>query len=426
MAVRDKRRGHHHGSHPHHRPISTRHHAGGRVAGGGDGMAAGAVERDSPSKYPFLWGTQEQRIPVASIPIVMGTKAATVRIPKNGYLNKLLFRFVGSANVTVAGSAGSPSLFNLISSYVLSYNGGFQYRSLDGESMYVADIMRNAGPDFVQASPSWKNYVPTSVTAQTVGFTITDLIGLNTQVNADKYVLAAQARNADITMDITFNSNPNGTFNPNGGIGANTETAAITGTLFVEGLYLLDPPDYDHFEEPNLRKVQQILTDTSYTNVVVGDNTVPIVPVNGPKYLQVAFKAQFNGVGDTQGYTSNVTRVQLKINNGLNRYDISSQALVDENMKQLFRVQCGTIAAPVNAPLPPGWYLLDFLNDASINNAVSQVGRNVISTEKIANLWLIVTVAAGTTLTANNMIKLIKRAELPAVGGTNKLESPNG
>jgi hypothetical protein len=68
---------------------------------------------------------------------------------------------------------------------------------------------------------------------------------------------------------------------------------------------------------------------------------------------------------------------------------------------------------------------LDFLADASITNAVSQVGRNVISTERIASLWLIVTVAAGTNLTANNMILLIKRVELPAVGGTNRLAAPS-
>jgi hypothetical protein len=93
-------------------------------------------------------------------------------------------------------------------------------------------------------------------------------------------------------------------------------------------------------------------------------------------------------------------------------------------MNELHRIQGGPIGFPWNAGLPPGWYYLDFLSDASINNAVSQVGRNVISTERIASLWLIVTVNSGTTLTGNNMIELVKRVELPAVGGTNRLSSP--
>lgn len=369
--------------------------------------AAGSTSQQD-TRLPFLWGTQEQRIQIAAIPYAAG-KAPTVRIPKNGYLSKVLFRFVGNANVTGVGAAGTPNLLNLIQSYVLSYNGGFQYRSMDGESLYVMNLARYMGAsDPIMSGPSWKNYNPASATNQSIGFVVEDEISLNTQVNADKYLLAAQARNADITLDLTFGSAAN--------IAANTETAAISGTLYVEGLYLLDPPNYTDFKQPDLSKVQQIITDTSYTNVTVGDNTVPIVPVNGPKYLQLFFKGQFNGVADQQGYSSAFTRVQLKLNNGLNRVDMSPQALAQENIRQLGRTQVGASGALTNGALPPGWYCLDFLNDSSVNNAVSMVGRNVISTEKIASLWLIGTVAAGTNLAANNMIKVIKRVELPAVG----------
>lgn len=374
-------------------------------------MSNAAVAGGGTQKYPFLWGTQEQRIQIAAIPVTLNSKAATVRIPKNGYLSKLLFRFVGSVTVGTGGSATTATvpLYNLIQSYVLSYNGGFQYRSMDGESMYVMNLLRYAGAqDPVVSSPNWKQYPPQTVTSTTVGFCLEDEVGLNTQVNADKYLLAAQARNADITLDVTFGGLTS--------IVANTEVlTAITGTLFVEGLYLLDPPDYNTFNQPDLSKVQQIITDTSYTNVVVGDNIVPIVPVNGPKYLQLAFKAQFNNVPDPQGFSSALTRVQLRINNGLNRYDMSPQALAQENIRQLGRTSVGTAASSTNAALPPGWYFLDFLDDSSINNCVSMVGRNVISTEKIANLWLIPTVATGTTVT-NSIIKLIKRVEMPAVG----------
>lgn len=356
--------------------------------------AANTSQQDN--RYPFLWGTQEQRVPVASIPFTASTKAATVRLPKNGYICKLLFQFVGTATVSGAGSAGTASLWNLIQQYILSYNGGFQYRQEDGESVYVMNNIRAAGAsDPVLSGPSFVSYNPTSATAQTISLVMEDEIALNTQLNADKYLLAAQARNADITLDIFWN--------PITAIIANTETlSSVTGNMTVAGLYLLDP-DYNYFKMPDLTKVQQIITDASYTAVVVGDNTVPIVPVNGPKYLQLPFKVVTNSTPDPGGNSSVITRVQLRINNGLNRYDMTPQALQQENFRQFGR------------KLPAGWYVLDFLNDISINNTVSTVGRNVISTEKIANLWLIVTIATGTTVT-NSVIKLIKRVELPAIG----------
>ncbi len=369
---------------------------------GGTAAANGSSSNGS-SLFPFLFGTQEQRLPVASIPVTPGLKAATIRIPKNGYLSKLIYRFVGSATVSAAGSAGSPNIFNILSSVNLSYNGGFLYRQCDGESLYVMNCARrvgNYGANFnpVTGSRAYSNYNPASATTQAVAFCIEDDISLNSQVNADRYLLAAQARNADITLDVTFGSIVS--------ILANTETvSSLTGTLYVEGLFLLDP-DYSRFSQPDLTRVQQIITDTSFTAVNIGDNTVPLVPVNGPKYLQLFFKGQFNGVADAGGLNSAITRVQLKINNGLNRYDMSIQALQQENDAQLQR----------SFSLPPGWSMLDFLDDASINNCVSMVGRNVISTEKIANLWLVLTVAAGTNITANNQIKLIKRIEMPAIG----------
>jgi hypothetical protein len=414
---------HQHGGGGHHQHAGGDHsHAGGHHQHAGHAGHHDGAQHEQ-KKFPFIWGSQEQYIPIASVNVTPGQKSATIRVPKNGFLLELLFRFVGNANVTAAGTAGTPNLLQLISSYVLSYNSGFQYRQVGGEQMYVLDLIRNQGVDAVQGGPNWKNYTPTSATNQTVGFCLRDYVGLNTGVNADKYLLAAHARNADITLDITFNPNPSGTFAFRG-IAANTEAATISGTLYIEGRYLLDPASYARFDKPNLARVQQIESDTSYTQVVLGDNTVAITPLNGPRYLGLLFKATFGSVGDPQGLNSNISRIQLKINNGLNRYDLSSQALVQRNMNELHRIQGGPLGAPWNGALPPGWYYLDFLSDASINNAVSQVGRNVISTERIASLWLIVTVNSGTTLTGNNLIELVKRVELPAVGGTNKLVSP--
>lgn len=404
----------------HHRG-DVRHHPG----------AAPGAAREL-QKYPFIWGAQQQYVPVASINVIPGQKCPTIRVPKNGFQGELLFRFVGQCHVTTAatGTVGNgpdmqshPNILQLISSYVLSYNGGFQYRNLDGEGIYVADLIRNVGPDVVKAGPSWKNYNPSNTGIHPIGFCMRDFISLNNGINADKYNLAAHARNADITLDITFGSNPSGTYAFRG-IAAKDEVAAISGTLYVEGLYLLDPPSYARFEKPNLRRVQQFEIDTSYSTVTFGDNTVAVVPLNGPKYLGLAFKCIFGGVGDPQGMDSFVSRIQLKINNGLNRYDLSSASLAQRNCNDLQRVQCGTLTNPTNAALPPGWYYIDLLSDASINNAVSQVGRNVISTERIASLWLIVTVNNSADLSKNNLIELVKRVELPAVGGTSKLISP--
>lgn len=408
-------------------PASTSgaHHEKNGKAGHHPGhQGGGGAPQHAARKWPFLFGAQEQRIQIAQVNVTPGLKAATIRVPKNGFLIAYQMRFVGSITVSGAGSAGTPNILNLLSNVTVSYNGGFQYRNQDGPSMYVMDLVRSAGPDTVLAGPSYKNYNPASATAQAIGFCVHDMISLNTQANADKYPLAAHARNADVTMDITFGGNPNGTAVPIYGIGANTETGVITGTLYVEGLYLLDPPSYAKFEKPDLDTVQQVEVDTSFTSLVTGINTVSILPLNGPKYLRILFQAIFNGVPDPQGFSSALTNVELKINNGLSRINMSPQALCQENARQLQRVQCGTLAAPTNAPLPPGWYLLDFLDDVSINNAVSVAGRNVLSTKRIGSLWLNLTIAAGTTLTANNMFKLIKNVELPAVYGTNKLVSP--
>jgi hypothetical protein len=407
----------------HHGGAGGGHHGDSHGHGGGDhGSHYRGDARDHrhegghDERFPFLWGVQEQYTPITAIAVTPGLKIPSQKIPKNGYAVKLRLRYVGNANVTAAGSAGTPSILNLVNQYIISYNGGFAYRNMDGESLYVKNLCDTTGPDTIMGGAMWKNYNPASATNQTIGFMLEDYIALNPWANADKYLLAAHARNTDVMLDLTFGTAAQ--------MAANTETATISGTLYVEGMFFLDPPDYDHFQEPDLDKVQQVTIDTSYTNVVIGDNTVPIVPINGPKYLRLAFKCVFNNVPDTQGYASNVSNIQLKLNNGLNRYYISSQGLLEDNMILLNRIQCGTIAAPNNAPLPPGWYLFDWINDTGVNNQISVAGRNVISTEDIGALWLIVTVAAGTTLTANNQIKLIKQVELPAVGGTSKLTPP--
>lgn len=347
-------------------------------------------------KYPFLWGTKEQWVQIAQIPYAAGLKAPTTKLPKNGYGCVLRFKFVGKSNVSGAGSSGTPKLYNLINNYTLSFNGGFQYRNLDGESLYVKNGLQVGGStDPVTGGPNYLNYNPASATNQNIQFVVTDYVALNPGINADKFLLAAQARNADITLDITFDSGTN--------VVANTETTAFSGTLYVEALYLLDP-NYNEYAGPDLSEVQQCLTDASFTNVQAGvDNIVPIVPINGPQYMQLAFKILTNNTADPGGFSSNASRIRLRLNNNQDMYDYSLQALQQSNFEHFGR------------SLPTGWYLLDWLDDINIVNAVSPIGRNIISTEKISALWLIVTINSGVTVTQPSVIKLLKRVKTPAV-----------
>jgi hypothetical protein len=100
---------------------------------------------------------------------------------------------------------------------------------------------------------------------------------------------------------------------------------------------------------------------------------------------------------------SNISRVRLRLNNNQDMYDYSLQALQQSNFEHYGRT------------LPLGWYVLDWLDDIGLVNAVSPIGRNIISTEKISALWLIVTVNSGVTVTAPSVIKLLKRVKTPAV-----------
>ncbi len=329
----------------------------------------------------------------------------SVKVPKYGYLAKLRYRFVGTSNVTTAGTAGSPKLWYLFSNYRISLNGNYQYRNMDGETLALKNSLETLGanePTFSVNNPNYLTYNPASATSQSFHYVVSDSIALNTGVNADRFLLAAQARNYDIVIDATFGSNPNGTApTAIGGIGANTEVATISGTLYIEGMYYLDP-DYSKFAAPDGTQVQQVLDDLTYTNVSIGDNVIPVVPINGPQYLQLAFKPIFNNVIDAPGPTAKMTHVRFRVNNAQDLYDVSSQTLFQENFEHYARA------------LPFGYYCLDFLDDMSLVNAVSAAGTKVLSTATLASLELICTVASGTT-TTNSLIKLVKRLKNPAI-----------
>lgn len=356
-----------------------------------DGHPAGHHAGGGGGRLPFQWGSREYARPLFSIPYVSGALAAQQRIIKAGWIAKMTCRLSGTATVSAAGSAGTPTLYNLIQSYRLAFNAGFLYRSVDGEGLVMISEVETFGSiDPYTGSPQYANYSPASATAQPIGFVLEDDIALNLGANVDKFILAAHARNADITLDITFGTPAN--------IAANTETATVTGTFVFDGIFMLDP-DYKHFGLPDLSSTQQWITDAGYSGVmVVGDNTVNLTPVQGPQYLQLLFKivTQTN-TPDPQGVTPVMTRLQLLINTGEPYIDIAGALLNYRNTMFYGR------------KLPTGWYVLNFLDDIGLVNTVSSVARNVLSTDYIATLQMIATIASGTTISTGNQIKLLKR-----------------
>lgn len=345
---------------------------------------------------PFLQGSRQIWKQIAAIPFAEGLQAPDTKIPKNGYLGSLRFRFVGNADVTVAGSAGTPNLWMVIGRYLLTLSGNYQYRNVDGESLLVMDSARApfGSTDPVLGDPSYLNYPPQTTGNHAISYTVKDDISLNSQVNADEFLLAAQARNYDIILSLTFGSAAQ--------IAANTETAAITGTLYVEGAYQLDAV-YSEFEAPDLTYVQQIVDDASFTSVTVGSNVVPVNPINGPEYMQLLMQPRYNNAIDTQGPNSATTSLILRVNNQQEIWNTTAQALVSENFRHLGMRQ-----------LPLGYYLFDFMDDVSLQNAMSPYRTRLIGTGTLNSFELLVNVASGTT-TTNSRLKLIKRLRNPAV-----------
>lgn len=341
---------------------------------------------------PFAWGSREYNRPLFSIPFVSGALAAQQKILKSGWIAKTTLQLSNAtATVSAAGSAGTPSLYGLIQSYRLAFNGGFLYRSLDGECLQmIAEVETFGSIDPYSGSPQFANYLPASATAQPIGFVLEDDIALNLGANVDKFLLAAHARNADITLDITFGTAAN--------VAANTETVTFVGTFLFQGVFMLDP-NYQHFALPDLGSVQQWILDAGYAGtLVVGDNTVNLTPVQGPQYLQLLFKIALSSTTvDPQGVTPALTRLQLLINTGEPYIDMPGSILHYRNTMFYGR------------KLPAGWYVLNFLDDIGLVNTASSVARNVLSTDYIATLQMIATIAAGTTIAAGNVVKLLKR-----------------
>lgn len=353
-----------------------------------------------PSLLPYPLGARRIPIPFGAIPYVAGG-GQPVKIPKAGLICALQLRFVGTATVSIAGTAKTPQLWNLIKNYQVTANLGYQYRNLDGESLYLkANLEESGGNDALVGSPSYKTYDPTSATAQSVNFVLEDHISLNEDLNFMDFIVSAQSYDDDKYVQITFGQDAD--VKGEGG----TETVALSGTLFIDGLFM-SIPDLTKYALPvGLgRQTQQCMTDAGYTGALVvasADNTIHITPVQGPRYMQLAFKGKFNGVSDTADAASNFLTAVIKTN--------SSQELERYQIQTLLQRQYNLYGRKIAG----GWILLDFLSDLGIPNRMSPIRRNNYSTEEFATLDLILTLGAG-NVTGNTYIKVFKRIWSPVV-----------
>lgn len=350
--------------------------------------------------YPFAAGTREIRLPIGQLAFSAG---ATVQmpnggpIPKSGYFASVYYTFIGSVTVGTAGSAGTPNLVNVLQNINLTANYGYQYRNVDGDSLnFLANLNLPSGGFLMPAGvPTYQNYNPASATAQPIEFTFTDNIALNEGVNYQDFLISTQTLDSDLILQITWSA-------IQGAINANTETiTALSGILYADGLWF-SVPDRSQFAVPNIQYVQQISSGDSGlgTGIAAGQaNTINLTPVQGPRYLQLAIKVTENNVLDTANFATKMAQFELRANNAESLFIQTAQRTI-ARQTEFF-----------NRALPAGWFIFDFLHDASIINAKGMYGRNIISTQLYSTLWLIVTTLSSMATPAS--IKVVKRIAAP-------------
>lgn len=350
--------------------------------------------------YPFAAGTREIRLPIGQLAFSAG---ATVQmpnggpIPKSGYLAAIYYTFIGSATVSVAGSTGTPNIWNVIQNVNLTANYGYQYRNCDMDSLRMVAICNlQSGSLIVPAStPTYQNYVPTSLTAQPIEFSITDNIALNEGVNYQDFIISTQTLDSDLILQITWSA-------INGAINANTETvSALSGILYADGLWF-SVPDRSQFAIPTIAYIQQITSGDSGlgTAIAAGNaNTINLTPVQGPRYLQLFAKVTTNTGTDPANFASFISQFELKANNAESLFIQTAQRTIARQTEFFGKA------------LPAGWFVFDFLHDVSLINAKGMYGRNIVSTQLYSTLWLIVTTLS--TLPLPTSIKIVKRIAAP-------------
>jgi hypothetical protein len=353
-----------------------------------------------PQLYPFAAGTREIRLPVGQLAFSAG---ATVQmpsggpIPKSGFFAAYYLTYIGSVTVSVAGTAGTPNIWNVLQNVNITANYGYQYRNLDGDSLrFMANInLPFGGYNVPNGTATYQNYNPASATAQAIEFSLTDNIALNEGINYQDFLISTQTLDSDLIFQVTWSA-------INGAINANTETInALTGTLYCDGLWF-SVPDRTKFSVPKISFVQQISSGDSGlgTTVAAGvANTINLTPVQGPRYLQLALKVTENGSPDPATYGTYMQQFELKANNAESLFIQTAQRAIARQTEFFNRV------------LPAGWFVFDFLHDTTFINAKGMYGRNIISTQLYSTLWMIVTTLS--TMPTPTSIKVVKRIAAP-------------
>jgi hypothetical protein len=362
---------------------------------------APAAGGNAPQLLPYALGARRIPIPLGSIPFAAGSQT-NFKLPKTGLLGALQLRFVGTVTVGTAGAATTPQLWNIIKNYLVTANLGYQYRNMDGETLLLkADMDFDGNNDVLTGSPTFKTYNPASATAQPVNFVLEDHISLNEDLNFTDFMVSCQTYDDDKYVSITF-----GAITDIIGEGGTEVITSITGTLFIDGLYFSIPDLKQYALPPTLGKqTQQCLTDAGYSGGLVvanADNTIHLTPVQGPRYMQIAYKCKFNGVSDTADVNSLVNTVVLKANSSVELERYAAQTLIQRAYNLYGR------------KLLNGWVLLDYLSDIGIPNRMSPIRRNNYSTEEFSTLDLILNLGAA-TVTGNTYIKIFKRIWSPVV-----------
>lgn len=338
---------------------------------------------------PFAYGTSKKYVNLGTVAYSAGS-TVQLKVTKSGFLSSIEAAFNGTVTVGTAGSAGTPQPWNLISNYSLTANLGFQYRSLSGDRLYFNNQLHARGSnDPVLNSGTFNNYNPTSATAQTVAFVLTDLISLNRGLNFDKYLISCQTLDQDTYISLTFAATS--------AIKANTEViSSVTGNFTITAEFYT-VPDTSKFALPDTSIVQQIIEDTSYTNVLSGENQIGLTPIQGPEYTTLAFKVTINGAADPANYNSQVSRIRIFAN--------ATDPIYDWTAQQLLQMQYDHYGRN----LPAGWFVMNFLDDISLVNAVGPVERLALSTQAYSQLTLDVTITGTVSGTSN--IVLLKRMQ---------------
>lgn len=358
----------------------------------------------SQVQAPFALGTVEQYAVLVNQTLTPGSIAPLQwELPTAGYIARVRLVIGGTVTVSAAGSAGTPSLWNLISRYSLNVSFGFEYRGFEGDSLYFSNLVEN-GPgnnDPVVNNQWFQNYNPTSATQQTISMILDDNIWMNPGLDFDRFLIPYQNFSKKVYLQLIPCNNISAIY-------ANTETinaSAITVTPEITYQTVpADTPDVT-YDAPDTTWLQQKLDERKLVNVLTAGapNLVNLTPINGPEYLGLGFKLRLNGGFDPNTNATNLDHIRILANSTVQIFYMNAYNLADRAYRWLGR------------SLPAGWWYLPFSDDISLVNAMGPAERLVFSTQEYTQLDLEVTLKSGATVGSDNYVKLYKRLKSQAI-----------